>query len=86
MISSNPTAEERVQYEAWLADAEAAYHRLMIGAAEVSIGYDGESATFTRASKAQLSAYIGDLRRALGKAKPHNQGFSFNPVVFGSRS
>lgn len=84
MISTHPTAEEKVQYAAWLADAEAACHRLMTGAQEVSTSFDGESVTYSQASLPKLKAYIADLRRALGKAPLRNQGVAFKSVTFGS--
>lgn len=85
MISKNPTAEERVQYEAWLQEANQAHHKLMLGASEVSVGANGESVTFKPANKTQLENYINQLRRALGKSATSNPAVSFKPVVFGSR-
>ena len=85
MISSNPTAEEKVQYATWLTDAEAAHHRLMIGESEVSVAYNGESVTFRSSSMAQLRSYIAQLRKALGKSSVANPGVSFKPVTFGGR-
>lgn len=85
MISSKPTAEEKVQYTAWLTEAEAALHEYMVGESAVTVSYDGESTTFRAANINQLKSYINDLRRALGKTKTANRGFSFKPVVFGRR-
>jgi hypothetical protein len=85
VISSNPSAAEKQQYETWLSDAEAAYHRLLTGASEVTVSYDGESVTYRAATKAQLLSYIGELRAALGKPKLRNPGVGFVGVGFGRR-
>ena len=85
MLSSNPTAEERFQYEAWLKEANTAYHALMTGQSEVSISADGESVTYRGSNKAQLQSYINDLRRVLGFSVTVNRGFAFKPIVFGRR-
>lgn len=60
------TDENRAQVQQWLAEAEAAYHKLMVGKATVSLSYDGESGSYTRASLAHLKKHISDLRAALG--------------------
>ena len=54
-------------WETRLAEAEKALHELLIGKAAVSLNYDGEAVTFTRASKQQLEEYIQRMRVALGK-------------------
>lgn len=86
MIVSNPNAEEKAQYKTYLADAEAAYHRLQTGAQETSISYNGESVSYSQASMPKLLAYITSLRKALGKSLPSNRGVAFKSVAFGSRS
>ena len=53
-----------------LSEAEGALHRLMTGAQEVSVDYEGHSATFTKANEAALRRYIRDLKRQLGLALP----------------
>ncbi len=86
MISSNPTAEEKAQYSTWLVEAEAAYHKLMTGVSAASASYNGESVSYTQASKPQLLNYIGSLRKALGKSGLSNKPVSFRHPVFGRRS
>ena len=83
MISKNPTADELVQYATWLAEAEAALHRLLTGAQEVTVSHEGESVTFRQATEGKLRSYIAELRAALGKGETRNQGLTFKPVVFG---
>lgn len=57
------TLEER------LAEAEAAYHKLMIGeAAKVYVDQNGERLEFNVMSASKLAAYIADLKRQLGMA------------------
>lgn len=52
-----------------LAQAEMAYHNLMIGQlAEVVVDQNGERVTFTRATAWRLMQYIQDLKRQLGIA------------------
>lgn len=49
-----------------LAEAEAAYHRLMTGtAARVVVDQNGERVEFSRATAAQLYAYIQNLKTLL---------------------
>lgn len=57
---------DTVTLQGYLAEAEAALHALMTGQKEVSVGYDGKTVTYTKASEAGLRAYIADLRRQLG--------------------
>lgn len=46
-----------------LVEAEAAYHELMLGRApSVVVDQNGERVEYTRARKADLLAYIADLR------------------------
>lgn len=57
----------RIELEALLKDARAAYHALMMGQALVSVqDQNGERVTFRSASRADLYAYIQDLERQLG--------------------
>ena len=50
-----------------LADASAAYHKLMIGRlASTVVDQNGERVTFTAANVDQLKAYIDDLKSQLG--------------------
>lgn len=55
-----------------LAEARAAYHRLMIGEALVSItDQNGERVEYNRASAPRLAAYIADLERlSAGQSRP----------------
>lgn len=53
-----------------LAEAEEAYHRLMIGAKEVSVNVGNfGSVTYNQTSRAALETYIVDLKAKLAKAK-----------------
>lgn len=68
MTSCTPlTPEERAQKQAYLKQAEAAYHRLSIGGAirEV-VDQNGERITYSGASKSGLYSYIVALRLELG--------------------
>lgn len=85
MISSNPTAAEKVLYATYLTEANTAYHQLQMGNGAVSIGYNGESVTYTPANKNALKSYINQLRRALGMAAVSNPGMVFKTPVFGGR-
>ena len=90
MISSSPNLEELVLYQQYLKDAEKAYNQLMTGVAAVSVSYNGESVSYTSASKKQLLAYIRQLRKALSlpdvaKSVIGNSAVVFAPVVFGRR-
>ena len=50
-----------------LAEAEAAYHRLLTGtSARIYVDTNGERVEYTSANIGRLSAYINELRRALG--------------------
>ena len=54
-----------------LADAEAAYHRLMIGSAFVEVrDSNGEMVRYKPADATKLLAYINNLKRLLGQASP----------------
>ena len=53
-----------------LAEAEEAYHRLMIGAREVSVNVGNfGSVTYNQTSRAALEAYIVDLKAKLAEAE-----------------
>lgn len=53
-----------------LAEAEEAYHRLMIGAREVSVNVGNfGSVTYNQTSRTALEAYIADLKAKLAEAK-----------------
>ena len=53
-----------------LADAEEKYHLLVTGqAARVIVESNGERVEFNRANKAELAAYIQDLKVELGLVK-----------------
>lgn len=65
------TEEERAELLAKLADAEKAYHALMLGQqARVVVDQNGERVEFTAANKSGLYGYIMSLRSALGLLKP----------------
>ena len=49
-----------------LADAQAALHKLTIGAQRVSVTYDGQEVRYTPASVPQLRAYVASLQSQLG--------------------
>jgi hypothetical protein len=50
-----------------LAEAETAYHRLLIGAGKASISFGpSKSVTYTQASIPKLRAYINDLNDQIG--------------------
>ena len=52
-----------------LADAEQAYHDLMLGrAVRVVVDQNGERVEYTAANAARLAAYIADLKRQLGQS------------------
>lgn len=53
-----------------LAEAEEAYHQLMIGVREVSVNVGNfGSVTYNQTSRAALEAYIADLKAKLAKAE-----------------
>lgn len=52
-----------------LAEAEEAYHQLMIGAKEVSVNVGNfGSVTYSQTNRAALKAYIADLKAQLAEA------------------
>lgn len=48
--------------QGWLAEALLAQHKLAIGQQEVSVSYEGKSATFTPADSYKLDAYVVKLQ------------------------
>ena len=53
-----------------LAEAEEAYHRLMIGVREVSVNVGNfGSVTYNQTSRAALETYIADLKAQLAEAE-----------------
>lgn len=58
-----------------LAEAEEAYHQLMIGAKEVSVNVGNfGSVTYNQTSRAVLEAYIADLKAQLAAAEGTSVG------------
>lgn len=61
-----------------LAEAEVAYHKLMIGEKEVSISVGNfGSTTYNQASINKLEAYISNLKSQISKA----QGYSGRRII-----
>lgn len=61
------TPEQRTLLEQQLAEAQAAYHQLVMGQkAAVIVDSNGERVEFQAANSRQLAAYIQDLKRQLG--------------------
>lgn len=59
--------EDRVRYTALLAEAEAAYHSVMIGGQVVDFSdQNGERVRYSAANAGRLHAYINGLRSLLG--------------------
>lgn len=53
-----------------LAEAEEAYHKLLIGAKEVSVNVGNfGSVTYNQTSRTSLEAYIADLKAKLAEAE-----------------
>lgn len=52
--------------QAWLEEAEAAYHKLSIGAMRVRVRYGDREVEYTPGSRNELAAYILDLKAQLG--------------------
>ena len=58
-----------------LAEAEEAYHQLMIGAKEVSVNVGNfGSVTYNQTSRTALEAYISSLKAKLSEAEGHKIG------------
>lgn len=61
------TAGERAILTARLAEAEAAYHTVMLGGqAKVYVDQNGERIEYGVTNASRLAAYIADLKRQLG--------------------
>jgi hypothetical protein len=66
-VLSCPDTASADQIQAWLTDAEGAYHRLMQGKApRVVVDANGERVEFTSVSADSLRRYILDLQRRKG--------------------
>ena len=69
------------QLEAWLAESQAARHKLATGSKEESVTFaDGRQVRYSQTDLSRLDSYIADLKRQLGKA---DGGYKPVPVVFG---
>ena len=69
------TANELTQLRTQLAEAESAYHRLMLGEQVVRVqDQSGESITYNNANASRLKAYIETLRLQISTAAPINKG------------
>lgn len=61
----------QVQLQAWLVEAENAYHSLMMGGAvRVTVDQNGERVEFTASNAASLQKYIWWLQGQLGLRAP----------------
>jgi hypothetical protein len=59
--------EKRIPLTKRLAEAEVAYHELVVGtSARVFVDQSGERIEYTPANAPRLAAYIADLKRQLG--------------------
>lgn len=66
-----PTPEQTIILQTQLAEAKAAYHRLMLGgAARVIVDQNGERVEFLSANAGKLAQYILSLEQQLGLACP----------------
>ena len=63
--------------ESRLTEAEAAYHRLLLGQTVQTAALDGRSVTYTPSKAADLAAYILDLKVQLGRGPRRSYGVSF---------
>ena len=59
---------DAAQLTAWLAEAEAAYQKLVTGTAVVSVGYEGHQVQYAKAEAPRLLAHINKLKAQLGQA------------------
>lgn len=57
---------ERSVLETRLAEAREELHRLELGTATQSVGYEGEQVTFRNATPGSVRRYIADLEAQLG--------------------
>lgn len=61
----------QVQLQAWLTEAENAYHSLMMGGSvRVTVDQNGERVEFTAANADRLQKYIWWLKQQLGLVCP----------------
>lgn len=60
------TPEEELVYKALLAQAEKAYHQLLIGGVASFTDQNGEKVEYRAANRPALLTYINQLREALG--------------------
>lgn len=66
-----------------LIEAEAAYHKLLIGSGVQSINYEGRGAvTYTKADLPQLQVYIASLRSQIAQLQGCASAKQ-RPIVFG---
>jgi len=65
------TDTNRAVWEQRLADAEDALNRLMLGAQEVELSYDGETIKFQATSENRLRRWIAEIRAALAGQSRH---------------
>jgi hypothetical protein len=61
------TPEEKIQYTAWLKDAQQAMHNITTGQqAKVYVDQNGERVEYQMSSVNALRSYIAELKSALG--------------------
>ena len=70
------------ELQARLAEAEAALHRLLIGALEASVGSGDTQATFSRTTVPELRNYIADLKSQIAVAQGQNRSGSRRLEVY----
>jgi hypothetical protein len=58
------------QNTAWLSECEAALQKLLTGTQAVSVGYGGNSVSYTAANIGALRQRIAELKRNLGQVSP----------------
>lgn len=75
--------EERELFTQWLAEAEAAFHALMMGTqARVIVDQNGERVEFTAGNKSSLYAWILTLKSKLGLLTSPCSGLPSGPARF----
>jgi hypothetical protein len=52
--------------QAWLTEAELAYHKLRTGTRRVRVRYEGREVEYDSTNAGDLAAYIADLKSQLG--------------------
>jgi hypothetical protein len=55
--------------QTWLKEAEAAKHKLALGAMEASVGSGDTQVSFSRTSVVELDNYIASLKRRIAQAQ-----------------